>query len=41
MQADQDFKETIYTNRNHSIYGGITRNHLLSQITQWFMEHLK
>ena len=41
VQADKDFKENIYTNRNHSIYGGNTRNHLLRQITQWFMEHLK
>ena len=28
VQADKDFKENIYTNRNHSIYGGNTRNHL-------------
>ena len=41
VQADKDFKENIYTNRNHSIYGGNTRKHLLRQITQWFDEHLK
>ena len=41
VQADKDFKENIYTNRNHSIYGGNTRYHLLRQITQWFEEHLK
>ena len=41
MQADKDFKMNIYTNRNHSIYGGNTREHLLRQITQWFDEHLK
>lgn len=41
VQADKDFKENIYTNRNHSIFGGNTRNHLLRQITQWFEEHLK
>ena len=40
-QADKDFKENIYTNRNHSSYGGNTRKHLLRQITQWFDEHLK
>ncbi len=41
VQADKDFKENIYTNRNHSIFGGNTRNHLLRQIAQWFEEHLK
>ncbi|MBM6992752.1 MAG: S9 family peptidase [Prevotella sp.] len=40
VQADKDFKENYYTNRNHSIYGGNTRNHLLRQITSWFEEHL-
>lgn len=40
VQADKDFKEIIYTNRNHSIYGANTRNHLLRQIAQFFMEHL-
>ncbi len=41
VQADKDFKEMLYTNRNHSIYGGNTRNHLLRQITNWFVDHLK
>ena len=41
VQADKDFKENIYTNRNHSIYGGNTRTHLLRQISNWFIEHLK
>ncbi len=41
VQADKDFKENYYTNRNHSIFGGNTRNHLLRQIAQWFEEHLK
>ena len=41
VQADKDFKENIYTNRNHSISGGNTRNHLLRQIAGWFGEHLK
>jgi dipeptidyl-peptidase 4 len=41
VQADKDFKEMLYTNRNHGIYGGNTRNHLLRQITNWFVEHLK
>lgn len=37
VQADKDFRELTYTNRNHSIYGGNTRNHLFRQITQHFM----
>lgn len=41
IQADKDFKENIYTNRNHGIYGGNTRTHLLRQISNWFIEHLK
>ena len=41
VQADKDFKENYYTNRNHSIFGGNTRNHLLRQITEWFISHLK
>ena len=40
VQADKDFKENYYTNRNHSIYGGNTRNHLLRQISEWFFENL-
>ena len=41
IQADKNFKENIYTNRNHGIYGGNTRTHLLRQISNWFIEHLK
>ena len=41
VQADKDFKELYYTNRNHSIYGGNTRNHLLRQIPNFFKEQLK
>ena len=40
VQADKDFKENFYTNRNHSIYGGNTRNHLLRQISQFFIDNL-
>ena len=39
VQSDKDFKEIYYTNRNHSIFGGNTRNHLLRQITEWFITH--
>lgn len=41
VQSDKDFKEIYYANRNHSIFGGNTRNHLLRQITEWFITHLK
>ena len=41
VQADKDFKENYYTNRNHSILGGNTRKHLLRQIAQWFELNLK
>ncbi|EGQ13466.1 dipeptidyl-peptidase IV [Prevotella dentalis DSM 3688] len=41
VQADKDFKENYYTNRSHGIHGGNTRNHLLRQITAWFVDHLK
>ena len=40
VQADKDFKEIWYTNRNHGISGGNTRNHLLRQIADWFKTHL-
>ena len=40
VQADKDFKELLYTNRNHSIYGGNTRNHLLRQISRFFEQEL-
>lgn len=41
VQADKDFRMNIYTNRNHSIYGGNTRNHLLRQIADFFVEYMK
>lgn len=41
VQADKDFKENIYTNRNHSIYGGNTRNHLFRQIVNFFNSEMK
>jgi len=41
VQADKDFKMNLYTNRNHSIFGGNTRTHLLRQIAQFFDDNLK
>ncbi len=41
VQADKDFTQLVYTNRNHSIYGGNTRNHLFRQCMIFFNSHLK
>lgn len=41
VQADKDFRELLYTNRNHSIYGGNTRRHLMRQVAQHFVDALK
>lgn len=41
VQADKDFKENIYTNRNHSIYGGNTRNHLFRQVLNFFNAEMR
>lgn len=41
VQADKDFRELIYTNRNHSIYGGNTRKHLMRQVAQHFIDAMK
>jgi len=41
VQADKDFREIIYTNRNHGISGGNTRNHLFRQCVNFFNTELK
>ncbi len=41
VQADKDFKENIYTNRNHSIFGGNTRNHLFRQAVNFFNSEMR
>ncbi len=41
VQADKDFQQLVYTNRNHSIYGGNTRNHLFRQCINFFKKELK
>lgn len=41
VQADKQFEMQLYTNRNHSIYGGNTRNHLFTRITEFFLRNLK
>ena len=41
VQADKDFRQLVYTNRNHSIFGGNTRNHLFRQAVNHFNVTLK
>ena len=41
VQADKDFRQLVYTNRNHSIIGGNTRNHLFRQAINHFNTTLK
>ena len=41
VQADKDFRQLVYTNRNHSIFGGNTRNHLFRQCFNFFNENMK
>jgi len=40
VQADKQFDMMIYTNRNHSIYGGNTRYHLFKKISDFILENL-
>lgn len=40
VQADKQFDMMIYTNRNHSIYGGNTRYHLMRKICDFLLENL-
>ena len=41
VQADKDFRQLVYTNRNHSIFGGNTRRHLFRQVINHFNAELK
>lgn len=41
VQADKQFDMHIYTNRNHGIYGGNTRYHLYTMMTEFLNNHLK
>ena len=41
VQLGKQFDMQIYTNRNHSIYGGNTRKHLYTKLTNFFNTHLK
>ena len=41
VQLGKQFDMQLYTNRNHSIYGGNTRMHLYTRLTDFFNTHLK
>jgi dipeptidyl-peptidase-4 len=41
VQADKQFDMQIYTNRNHSIFGGNTRHHLFQRMSNFFISELK
>ena len=41
VQAGKQFDQQVYTNRNHSIFGGKTRHHLFTRVTKHFEEQLK
>lgn len=40
VQLDKQFDMQIYTNRNHGIYGGNTRHHLFTKLTNFFLMNL-
>lgn len=41
VQANKPFDMQIYTNRNHSIFGGMTRLHLYGKFMDYLNKHLK
>jgi dipeptidyl-peptidase-4 len=41
VQAGKQFDMQIYKDRNHSIYGGNTRNHLYTRMSNFLFENLK
>lgn len=40
VQTNIQFDTQIYTNRNHSIFGGNTRNHLMNRVANFFLQNL-
>jgi dipeptidyl-peptidase-4 len=40
VQADKQFDMMIYTNRNHSIYGGNTKHHIFKKISDFIINNL-
>ena len=40
VQADKQFEWMIYPDKNHGIYGGNTRNHLYTKMTNFIHQNL-
>lgn len=40
IEADKQFQATYYPNKNHSIYGGATREQLFTKITNFLLKNL-
>lgn len=40
VQAGKQFQQFYYTNRNHGIYGGYTRYHLYTMMTEFILQNL-
>lgn len=40
VQANIQFDMQVYTNRNHSIFGGNTRKHLMNRVANFFIQNL-
>jgi len=40
VQSNKQFEMQIYTNRNHSIYGGVTRLHLYNRFNKFLKDNL-
>lgn len=40
VQLDKQFDMQVYTNRNHGIYGGNTRQHLYTKLTNFLLNNL-
>ena len=40
VQANKDFEYMVYPDKNHGIYGGNTRRHLYTKMTNFILENL-
>jgi len=41
VEADKQFEMQFYPNKNHGIYGGNTRYHLYTRMTEFLLQNLK
>ncbi len=41
IKANKQFDLMVYPNKNHSIYGGNTRYHLYTKMTDFLLKYLK